>query len=225
MTTETISKATATPAAKTAPVDFKLEVVVLPIDDANRTADFYGRTLGWRVDADFPLDDGGRILQVTPPGSPTSLIFGTGVSSAQPGSARSLFLVVSDIVAAEADLVGKGVKTSGVFHDAAGGFTFWNPAQRAAGPDPDRRTYASFATFEDPDGNSFLLQEVTTRLPGRIAADATTFASEADLAAALKRAETAHSVYETAKDQGRDEQWPEWYAAFLAAEQSGAAAA
>jgi catechol 2,3-dioxygenase-like lactoylglutathione lyase family enzyme len=224
MTTETISKPATETAAKR-PVDFKLEVVVLPIADANRTADFYGKILGWRVDADFPLDDhGGRILQVTPPGSPTSLIFGTGVSSAQPGQARSLFLVVPDIEAADADLAARGVATSGVFHDANGGFTFWNADQRAPGPDPDRRTYASFATFEDPDGNSFLLQEVTTRLPGRIAADATTFASEADLAAALTRAETAHGVYETARGQGRDAEWPEWYAAFLAAEQSGAAA-
>ena len=220
MTTETISRTAATAAAKTAPVDFKLEVVVLPIADANRTADFYGRTLGWRVDADFPLDDGGRILQVTPPGSPTSLIFGTGVSSAQPGSARSLFLVVSDIEAADADLVAKGVKTSGVFHDAKGGFTFWNPDQRAAGPDPDRRTYASFTTFEDPDGNSFLLQEVTTRLPGRVSGD-TTYTSPNDLEAALRRAAAAHGEHEKRNGGQYDEQWPAWYAAYMVAEQAG----
>jgi catechol 2,3-dioxygenase-like lactoylglutathione lyase family enzyme len=224
MTTDTLAK-TSPQTARPAPVDFKLEVAVLPVSDVDRAFDFYARTLGWRVDADFPLDGGGRIVQVTPPGSPASVHFGTGITTAAPGAGARALLIVSDIEAADAELTARGVKTTGVFHDANRGYNSWDPAVRAPGRDPDGRTYASYLEFDDPDGNGWRLQEVTTRLPGRVAGDATTFASEADLAAALKRAETAHGVYETAKGEGRDAQWPEWYAAFLAAEQSGAAVA
>lgn len=202
-----------------APVDMKLEVVVIPVSDVDRAAEFYGK-LGWRVDADIKAGEG-RILQLTPPGSPCSIIFGTGVTPSAPGTIQFLHLIVSDIEAARAELVSKGVDASEVFHDPAGGYNHFGA--RASGPDPARRSYASFLTFSDPDGNGWVLQEITTRFPGRIAEDVTSFASASDLASAMRRAETAHGEHEKRTGGGRDENWPEWYAAFMVAEQTGAA--
>lgn len=147
-------------------MDMKLEVVVLPVSDVDRARDFYQR-LGWRLDADFPVGEGYRVVQVTPPGSPASVIFGTGVSTAAPGSTQGLYLIVDDIEAVRADLVTRGVEVSDVFHDATGVFNQAGVAGRVPGPDPERRSYSSFASFQDPDGNGWVLQEITERLPGR----------------------------------------------------------
>jgi len=199
-------------------VDMKLEVVVIPVKDVDRAEAFY-RKLGWRKDADLKNGDH-RILQFTPPGSPCSIIFGTSITPSAPGSSRLLHLVVSDIVAARAELVANGIDASDVFHDAAGGCNRFDREARASGPDPERRSYASFATFNDPDGNGWLLQEITTRFPGRIDSRSTSFASAGDLASAMRRAEAAHGEHE--KRTGvADPNWSDWYAAYMVAEQSG----
>ena len=151
-------------AAETTTVDFKLEVVIVPVSDVDRAKQFYA-SLGWREDADFPIRDDFRVVQMTPPDSAASIIFGTGVTTATPGSATSL-LAVYDIEAARADLVARGANVSEVFHGASGFDLAGTPA-RISGPDPERQSYRSFATFSDPDGNGWLLQELTTRLPGR----------------------------------------------------------
>jgi catechol 2,3-dioxygenase-like lactoylglutathione lyase family enzyme len=194
-------------------VDMKLEVVVIPVSDVERAKNFYAG-LGWRLDADFVVGDAFRGVQFTPPGSPASIHFGRGVTSAVPGSASGLYLVVSDIEAARTELVDRGVDVSEVFHRAGPG------KPPISGRDPERRSYFSYATFSDPDGNTWLLQEVTTRFPGRVDADHTTFASLADLASALRRAETAHGEHEKRTGQ-RDADWPSWYAAYMVAEQAG----
>ncbi|SDM54214.1 VOC family protein [Streptomyces wuyuanensis] len=147
-------------------MDMKLEVVVIPVADVDRAKAFY-KALGWREDADFPTEDGFRVIQMTPPGSLCSVIFGNGVSDAAPGSAQGLHLAVSDIEAARAELVERGVDAGEVFHDAAGVFHRAGTANRVSGPDPERRSYCSFASFSDPDGNGWILQEITERLPGR----------------------------------------------------------
>jgi catechol 2,3-dioxygenase-like lactoylglutathione lyase family enzyme len=147
-------------------VDMKLEVVVIPVSDVDRAKAFY-ETLGWRLDADFATGDDFRVIQLTPPGSPCSIIFGTGVSSAAPGSVEGLHLVVTDVEAARAELASFGVDVSEVFHDAGGVFHRAGTTGREPGPDPQRTSYASFASFSDPDGNGWVLQEITTRLPGR----------------------------------------------------------
>jgi catechol 2,3-dioxygenase-like lactoylglutathione lyase family enzyme len=186
--TEGLSEtAIATPKART--VDFKLEVVVIPVADVERAKRFYGG-LGWRLDADFVVGDAFRGVQFTPPGSSCSIHFGIGITSAVPGSAQSLYLVVSDIEAARAELVDRGVGVSEVFHRAGPG----NPP--VSGPHPARSSYSSFATFGDPDGNEWLLQEVTARLPGRVDAGDTTFTSSTELASALRRAAAAHGEHE-----------------------------
>jgi catechol 2,3-dioxygenase-like lactoylglutathione lyase family enzyme len=148
-------------------MDMRPEIVVLPVSDVDRAKQFYVG-LGWRLDADFVADDDFRVVQLTPPGSPCSIIFGTGVTDAAPGSAGGLYLVVDDIEAARAELVGHGAQVSDVFHDADGVFHHAGTTARVPGPDPERRSYCSFASFSDPDGNGWLLQEVTTRLPGRV---------------------------------------------------------
>ena len=147
-------------------MDMKLEVVVIPVSDVDRAKTFY-LSLGWRLDADFPGDEGFRVVQLTPPGSACSIIFGSGVTSATPGSAEGLQLVVTDIEAARAELIERGVDVSGVFHDSGGVFHHAGTEARAAGPAPEHKTYGSFASFSDPDGNGWFVQEVTTRLPGR----------------------------------------------------------
>ena len=207
--------------AGTATVDLKLEVVVIPVSDVDRAKEFYG-SLGWRLDADFPFDNGFRVVQFTPPGSECSIQFGTSMTSAAPGSAEGLYLIVSNIEAARNELAGRGVEISEAFHPGTPGAQFrHNGSGRIRGPAPDHGSYVSFATFSDPDGNGWLLQEITTRLPGRIdAAAETAFESTADLASALRRAEAAHGEHE--KRTGvRDENWPEWYAEYMVKEQSG----
>jgi len=195
-------------------VDMKLEVVVIPVADVDRAKRFYGG-LGWRLDADFVVGDAFRGVQFTPPGSSCSIHFGTGITSAVPGSVRNLYLVVSDIEAARTQLVARGVDVSEVFHRAGPG------KPPVSGRDPERRSYSSFATFSDPDGNEWLLQEVTARLPGRVKADDTTFTSPTELASALRRAEVAHGEHEKRTGGQRDANWPEWYAAYMIAEQAG----
>ncbi|MEK1852504.1 MAG: VOC family protein, partial [Phyllobacterium sp.] len=170
-------------------VDMKLEVIVIPVSDVDRAKEFYA-SLGWRLDADFVVGDTFRVVQFTPKGSPSSIHFGTGLTSAAPGSASGLYLVVSDIEAARAELIDRGTEVGEIFHRAGPG----HPA--VSGRDPERRSYFSYATFSDPDGNGWLLQEVTTRFPGRVDADTTTFASTAELASAFRRAEAAHGEYE-----------------------------
>ena len=203
----------ATKTAKVRPVDMKLEVVAIPVSDVERAKRFYGG-LGWRLDADFIVGDTFRGVQFTPPGSPASIHFGKGVTSAVPGSASGVFLVVSDIEAARAELVGRGVEVSEVFHRAGPG------QPPVSGRDPQGRSYVSFATFSDPDGNSWLLQEITARYPGRVEADKMSFSSVADLAAALRRAAAAHGEHEKRTGQ-RDANWPDWYAEYMVAEQAG----
>ena len=196
----------------------KLEVVVIPVSDVGRAAEFY-KKLGWRVDADIAAG-ANRLLQLTPPGSPCSIIFGTHITPSPPGTTQFLHLVVSDIVAARAELVAKGVNASEVFHDAAGGYNRFDPKARASGPDPKRRSYASFVTFNDPDGNGWILQEITTRFPGRVDPTVTTFASVSDLAGALRRAEAAHGAHEK-RIGAADPDWPDWYASYMVAEEAG----
>jgi catechol 2,3-dioxygenase-like lactoylglutathione lyase family enzyme len=202
-------------------VDMKLEAVVIPVSDVDRAKEFYG-SLGWRLDADFPFDNGFRVVQVTPPGSGCSVQFGTNMTLAAPGSAQGLYLIVSDVEAARDDLAAHGVDPSEVFHAGAPGAQFQpdGTSGRVGGPAPNHASYSSFATFSDPDGNGWLVQEVTNRLPGRIDAAETAFASSTDLASALRRAEAAHGEHEKRTGE-RDANWPEWYAAYMVAEQAG----
>jgi catechol 2,3-dioxygenase-like lactoylglutathione lyase family enzyme len=200
-------------------VDMKLEVVVIPVSDVDRARDFYVG-LGWRLDADVTTAEDFRVVQLTPPGSPGSVIFGTGVSSAAPGSAQGLHLIVSDINAARDALAAHGAAVSEVFHDVGGVFHHADTVGRVSGPDPQRRTYSSFVSFQDPDGNGWVCQEITTRLPGRIDAAATSFASVSDLAQAMRRAEAAHGEHEARTGQA-DPNWPDWYALYMVREQAG----
>ncbi len=211
-------------ASRTASVknaDLKFEVVVIPVSDVDRAKEFYGR-LGWRLDADFPFDNGFRVVQFTPPGSGCSVQFGTNMTSAAPGSAQGLYLIVSDAEAARDELAARGADVSEVFHAGTPGAQFQpdGTSGRVSGPDPEHRSYFSFATFRDPDGNGWLLQEVTARLPGRVDPAATSFGSATDLAGALRRAEAAHGEHEKRTGQ-RDENWPDWYADYMVAEQAG----
>lgn len=210
--------------ATLARVDMKLEIVVIPVSDVDRAKDFYAK-LGWRLDADFASGDDYRVMQFTPPGAACSIIFGKNVTAAPPGSAQGLYLIVSDIEAARRELLGRGVAISEVFHGATGVYTGTDQPYlfgrvRVSGPDPDHGSYRSFASFNDPDGNGWLLQEITARLPGRIDASATSFSSASDLASALRRAESAHGQHEKRTGQ-RDANWPDWYAAYMVAEQAG----
>jgi predicted enzyme related to lactoylglutathione lyase len=208
--------------AKVRMIDMKLEIVVIPVSDIERAKQFYGG-LGWRLDADFAFDDGFRVIQFTPPGSGASVIFGTNVTAAAAGSAKGLYLVVSDIEAARNELLSRGVKVSEAFHGgdvhAGSDEPHLFGSVRVSGPDPERRSYYSLASFSDPDGNGWLLQEITGRLPGRVEGD-TTFASAADLAATLRRAAAAHGEHEKRTGE-HDVNWPDWYAEYIVAEQSG----
>src|SRR5499433_96543 len=207
--------------AKVKNVDLKLEAVVIPVSDVDRAKEFYGN-LGWRLDADFSFDNGFRVVQFTPPGSGCSIQFGTNITSAAPGSVQGLYLIVSDIEAARDELVARGVEVSEVFHAGTPGAQFQpdGTSGRVSGPAPDRASYRSFATFSDSDGNGWLLQEVTTRLPGRMDAAQTAFASTADLANAIRRAAAAHGERE--KRIGKaDANWPDWHAEYMVAEQAG----
>jgi catechol 2,3-dioxygenase-like lactoylglutathione lyase family enzyme len=207
-----------------AKVDMKFEIVVIPVSDVDRAKEFYGR-LGWRLDADFVGGKDYRVIQFTPPGSGCSIIFGKNVTAAAPGSAQGLYLIFCDITAACAELLGRGVEISDVFHDAADVHAGTDEPYllgrlRVGGPDPDHRSYHSFASFCNPDGNGWLFQEVTTRLPGRVDATTTTFASANDLASALRRAAVAHGQHKARTGQA-DKNWPDWYAEYMVREQSG----
>lgn len=208
-----------------APVDMKFEIVVIPVSDVDRAKDFYSK-LDWRLDADYDSGKDFRVIQFTPPGSGCSIIFGKNVTPAAPGSAQGLYLIVSDIQSARKALLDRGVEVSEVFHDQAG--VYAGPDEpylfgrvRVTGLDPEHRSYRSFASFRDPDGNGWLFQEITARLPGRIDSAATTFASASDLAGAFRRAEAAHGEHEKRAGGQRDANWPDWYAAYIIAEQSG----
>jgi catechol 2,3-dioxygenase-like lactoylglutathione lyase family enzyme len=202
-------------------VDMKLEVDVISVSDVDRSKEFYER-LGWRLDDDVAPLDGLRLVQFTPPGSGTSIRFGQGLTTAAPGSAEG-GLIVSDIEAAHDELVGRGIEVSDIWHGPP-----FPVEARQPGPDPERTSYGSFCSFTDPDSNTWLVQEVTTRLPGRIDAAETAFASTADLTSALRRAEAAHVEYQKRTERshlfhrsGQDENWPAWYAAYMVAEQAG----
>ena len=212
--------------ASKASVDMKFEIVVIPVSDIDRAKAFYAK-LGWRLDADYDNSKDFRVIQFTPPGSGCSVIFGRNVTAAAPGSAQGLYLIVTDIAAAREDLLQRGIAVSEVFH--GGDNVYSGPDEpyrfgriRVSGPDPEHRSYRSFASFSDPDGNGWLFQEITARLPGRIDATVTRFASANDLASAFRRAEAAHGEHEKRLGGQRDENWPEWYAAYMIAEQSGA---
>jgi catechol 2,3-dioxygenase-like lactoylglutathione lyase family enzyme len=207
-----------------AAVAMKFEIVVIPVSDVQRAKEFYAK-LGWRLDADFDNGKDFRVIQFTPPGSGCSIIFGKNVTAAAPGSAQGLYLIVSDIEAARADLLARGVAIGEVFHGEDNVYS--GPDEpylfgriRVAGPDPEHRSYRSFASFKDPDGNGWIFQEITARLAGRLDPAATTFASASDLASALRRAEAAHGKHE-AKTGQHDANWPDWYARYMAAEQAG----
>jgi catechol 2,3-dioxygenase-like lactoylglutathione lyase family enzyme len=209
-------------AASKAGVDTKFEIVVIPVSDADRAKEFYGR-LGWRLDADYDNGSDFRVIQFTPTGSGCSVIFGRNVTGAAPGSAQGLYLIVSDIAVARQELLGRGIAVSEVFHN---GGVYSGPDEpylfgrvRVSGPDPEHRSYRSFASFHDPDGNGWVLQEITTRLPGRVAG-ATTYTSASDLSQALQRAAAAHGQHEARTGQA-DPNWPAWYAEYMLREQSG----
>ena len=209
---------------RNASVDMKFEIVVTPVSDVDRAKEFYAG-LGWRLDADYDNGTDFRVIQFTPPGSGCSVILGKNVTAAAPGSAQGLYLIVSDIAAARDELLGLGVKISEVFHDAGGVYAGPDEAylfglRRISGREPEHRSYRSFASFSDPDGNGWLLQEITARLPGRLDPAATSFSSARDLASALRRAEAAHGEHEKRIGK-RDENWPDWYAEYMAAEQAG----
>ena len=189
-------------------VDMKLEVIVIPVSDAERAEQFY-RKLGWRQDVTPP---GSGVFQFTPHGSACSVQFGKTLTSAAPGSVQRTYLIVSDVEAARNALVAAGIEVIEIFH--------LGPNGPVRCPDPEHGTYRSLASFSDPDGNSWLLQEITTRLPGRIDTGVTSFGSASDLANALRRAEAAHGQHEKRTGQ-RDANWPDWYAEYMAAEQSG----
>jgi catechol 2,3-dioxygenase-like lactoylglutathione lyase family enzyme len=214
---------TASPDTSVGQVDMKLEVHVIAVSDVDRSKQFYER-LGWRLDDDAAPLEGLRIVQFTPPGSGTSVDFGEGLTAAAPGSALA-GMTVADIEAAHAELVARGIDASDVWHGPP-----FPPEARQPGVDPERTSYGSFFSFEDPDGNVWLVQEVTTRLPGRVDAAGVSFASTADLERALRRAEAAHGEHEKrtghrlkaeVADRVRDEDWPAWYASYMAAEQAG----
>ena len=196
-------------AAGVATVDMKLEAIVIPVSDAERAEKFY-RKLGWRQDVTPP---GSGVFQFTPHGSACSVQFGKGLTSAAPGSVQRTYLIVSNIEAARKALIDTGIDVSEIFH--------FGPNGPANGPDPEHRTYSSFATFSDPDGNSWLLQEITSRLPGRIDTGVTSFGSVSELASAFRRTEAAHGEHEKRSGGQRDANWPDWYAAYMAAEQAG----
>ena len=204
-------------------VDMKFEIVVIPVSNVDRAKEFYEK-LGWRLDADFDSGKDFRVIQFTPPGSGCSVIFGENVTAAAPGSAQGLYLIVSDIEAARAELLDRGVEISEVFHDAPDEYAgpdepYLFGRLRVSGLDPDRRSYRSFASFKDPDGNGWLFQEITTRLPGRVAGD-TAYPSASDLSQALRRSAAAHGEHE-ARTGEADPDWPDWYAEYMVREQAG----
>jgi len=200
-------------------IDMKLEVVVIPVSDVDRAKSFYEH-LGWRLDADIAVGEF-QAVQLTPPGSGCSIAFGKNMTAAAPGSIHDLYLIVSDIEAAREELIALGVEVSDVFHEGKPGTRFHcgDAHARVSGPSPNG-SYWTFAMFSDPDGNGWLLQEVTKRLPGRIDPGATSFGSASELAQALRRASAAHGEHESQAGQA-DANWPDWYAEYIVREQTG----
>jgi catechol 2,3-dioxygenase-like lactoylglutathione lyase family enzyme len=226
MSTSAVHSNDATGDARVATVDTKLEMVIIPVSDVDRAKAFYER-LGWRTDADIAGKDDFRVVQFTPPGSGCSIGFGKNITPAAPGSAQGLYLIVSDIEVACDELRARGAQVSEVFHDAGSAHAGTDKPYlfgrlRVSGPDPEHRSYRSFASFSDPDGNGWLLQEITTRIPGRIDGAATSFASARDLADAMRRASAAHGEHEK-RIGAADPNWPDWYAEYMVAEQAGTA--
>ena len=222
--TQEIQHDKTTASASATKVDLKFEVVVIPVSDVDRAKEFY-TGLGWRLDIDSGNGKEYRIVQFTPPGSACSIIFGKNVTGAAPGSVQGLYLIVSDIESARKELLALGAEISDTFHGDIGAYVgpdepFLFGRHRVSGPDPDHISYRSYASFHDPDGNGWLLQEVTTRLPGHMDPTTTTFASVNDLAGALRRAEVAHGSFEN-RSGTTDENWPHWYAEYMVREQSG----
>jgi catechol 2,3-dioxygenase-like lactoylglutathione lyase family enzyme len=199
-------------ATDTATLETKLEVFVIPVSDVDRAKRFY-TNLGWRLDADFATGDSWRVVQVTPPGSPCSILFGKGITTVAPGSAQGMLLIVSDVAAARAELVGHDVDVSEVFHFDAGGLHVVGKNGRVPGPQPDGRSYSTFASFSDPDGNGWLLQEIKTRLPGR----GTSLDIES-MTELLREAEQHHGAYEASAPKHH---WSDWYAAYIVARGRG----
>jgi catechol 2,3-dioxygenase-like lactoylglutathione lyase family enzyme len=219
MSTTDVQSSNAGAPASVEYADMNVEVVVIPVSDVDRAKAFYAG-LGWRLDADIARGDF-RLVQLTPPGSGCSIQFGTNLTPSAPGSAQGMYLVVSDIDAVRESLMASGVDVSEVFHEGAGGARFEHGASdRLSGPAPDHKSYSSFVVFSDPDGNGWLVQEITTRLPGRVDPAATSFASAGDLASALRRASAAHGEHE-ARIGHEDANWPDWYASYMVAEQAG----
>ena len=221
MTTTEDRSSDASGTASAARADTRLEVLVIPVSDVDRAKEFYGG-LGWRLDSDRAGEEF-RLIQFTPLGSGCSIQFGTNLTSAEPGSAQALLLTVSNIEAAHDELVRRGVEVSEVFHCATGTACRFREGQgvfqRISGSAPDHISYSSFASFSDPDGNSWLFQEVTTRLPGRVDPAATSFGSASDLANAMRRAAAAHGEHEK-RIGAADPNWPDWYAEYMVAEQA-----
>jgi catechol 2,3-dioxygenase-like lactoylglutathione lyase family enzyme len=212
-----------TKASKTSTA-MKLEVVVIPVSDIDRAKAFYAK-LGWRLDADFTDSKEWRVIQFTPPGSGASVIFGSNVTAAAPGSAQGLYLIVSDLEAARKDQLERGIDVSKPFHGAGDVHAgpdepYLSGSVRVSGVDPKRGSYGSFASFSDPDGNGWLFQEITTRLPGRVEGD-TNFSSSTEIASALRRAAAAHGEHEKRNGGQHDVNWPDWYAEYIAKEQAG----
>jgi catechol 2,3-dioxygenase-like lactoylglutathione lyase family enzyme len=216
MNTEQARSEAASTTGKPGTVDMKLEVVVVPVSDVDRAKQFYAG-LGWRLDVDIATDDQFRVVHFTPPGSHCSVLFGKGVT---PGSSQGLHLIVSDVEAARAELVSRGVDVSEIFHDVGGVFHHAGEEGRVSGLHPARKSYGSFASFSDPDGNGWVFQEVTERFPGRVDTNGTTFTSSVELASALRRAAAAHGEHEKLTGK-HDENWPDWYAGFIVREQAG----
>ena len=214
-----LPKESAMQSPKPRTVDMKFEFIVIPVSDVDRAKSFYAG-LGWKLDMDFVRGKDYRVIQFTPPGSPSSIIFGRGITSAKPGSAQDLYLVVSDIDTARSELLARGASVGEVFHDAGGVFHHAGTEGRVSGPAPERRSYGSFAEFTDPDGNGWLLQEVTVRLPGHGNEDDTKFSSAVELAGALRRARAAYGKLEDSI--GLEEpDWLDWCAAYIVSEQAG----
>ena len=222
--TQTIQNNETNTGAKANKMDLKFEIVVIPVSDVDRAKEFYAN-LGWRLDIDASNGKDYRIVQFTPPGSSCSIIFGKNVTAAAPGSVQGLYLIVSSIEAACKELRNLGVEISEAFHGDIGVYDgtdepFLFGRRRVSGPDPDHTSYRSYASFHDPDGNGWLLQEITTRLPGHMDPTTTSFVSLNDLADALRRAAAAHGRFEARVGQA-DENWPSWYAEYMVREQSG----
>jgi predicted enzyme related to lactoylglutathione lyase len=216
-----VAQASSDDAGVTSSFATTLEVILIPVSDVDVAKEFYGR-LGWRLDADVTVGGGVRLIQFTPPGSGCSIQFGTKLTSAPPGSAQGLYLIVSDIEAVRDGMLVEGVDVSEVFHEDGLGARF-HPVgadDRVSGPAPDHKTYSSFASFSDPDGNGWLLQEVSARLPGRVDPSVTSFATANDLAEAMRRASAAHGEHEK-RIGAADPNWPDWYALYIVREQAG----